>query len=260
MQEATLPPFPPDEASLPAVLWYGPVKRVTDVVFSVILLALSGPIILIFAGLIRITSRGPAFSSQMRLGRFGRPFHILRLRTAIDDVENPSGVRRAIGDDPRVTTIGRFLRATRLNELPQLWNVLKGEISLVGPRADRPDFIPILELAIPNYRQRLAVRPGMTGLEQVYLPPGTGIPSVRKKILFDLYYIREHGPFLDLRLLVATLFRVFGVPREIVREALWLPQPLPVPQTQAEQKDLGSPFEEAVIEMHVFESQPQGMV
>ena len=260
MQEATLPPFPPDQASLPVIAWYAPFKRAADVVLSAILLALATPIILICAGLIRMTSSGPAFSSQARLGLFGRAFRIWRLRTTIEEGENAPGVRRAIGNDPRVTKIGRLLRLTHLDELPQLWNVLKGEMSLVGPQPDRPEFIPILESAIPNYRQRMAVRPGMTGLSQVYLLPGTGIPSVRKKVMFDLHYIRELGPLLDLRLLTATTMLVVGVPRDIVRKALRLPEPLLVQQPPAEPIEMVIPFAEPIFEVHLFESQPQGTI
>jgi lipopolysaccharide/colanic/teichoic acid biosynthesis glycosyltransferase len=258
MQASTLPPYPPDQESLPVVMWYGPFKRAADLLLSAILLALATPIILICAGLIRITSSGPAFSSQMRLGRFGRPFRIRRLRTAIEESENASAARRAIGNDPRVTKIGQFLRRTRVNELPQLWNVLKGEISLIGPQPERPEFVPILESAIPNYHQRMAVRPGMTGLSQVYLPPGTGIPSVRKKIQFDLYYIREFGPLLDLQLLAASLFISLGVPRGFACRGLRLPQPLRAQQPTAEPTVIAFAFAETAIEVDVFDSQPQG--
>jgi lipopolysaccharide/colanic/teichoic acid biosynthesis glycosyltransferase len=225
MQEGTLPPYPPDQASLLPGAGYLSVKRGTDVILSAALLIVSAPIILMCAGLIRVATFGPAFYSQARLGRFGRPFLIWKLHTTSDDGDNGVTTRRAIRDDPRVSSIGRILRFTHLDELPQLWNVLKGDISLVGPRPERPEFIPILETAIPNYRQRLAVRPGMTGLAQVCLPRDTGIPSVRKKLRYDRYYIRAIGPLLDLRLLIASALVSLGLPREIVRQLALLPHP-----------------------------------
>src|SRR5262249_55106805 len=146
------------------------------------------------------------------LGRFGRPFLIYKLRTMTHNCEQESGVRWAVPGDPRVTRLGRFLRKTHLDELPQLWNVLRGDMSLVGPRPERPEFVPGLERAIPGYRPRLLVKPGVTGLAQVQLPADTDIPSVRRKLAYDLYYIRSGGLWLDLRLLASTALRLAGVP------------------------------------------------
>ena len=173
----------------------------------------------------RLTSSGPAIYSQTRFGRGGRPFRIYKLRSMAHNCEKASGARWATHNDPRVTKIGRLLRITHLDELPQLWNVMKGDMSLVGPRPERPEFIPVLEAAIPNYHQRLSVRPGVTGLAQVYLPPDTGIDSVKTKLLYDLAYLRHLSLWLDLRLIVATPLQAVGVPPVLVRWIFWLPAP-----------------------------------
>ena len=139
------------------------------------------------------------------------------------DCEKTSGARWAMRNDPRITPMGKFLRLSHLDELPQLWNVLKGDMSLVGPRPERPEFIPILEKSIPNYRQRMLIRPGVTGLAQIDLPPDTGIPSVRKKLAYDLHYIRVMGLSLDLRLMVATVLQAIGAPNWLMRRVFFLP-------------------------------------
>jgi lipopolysaccharide/colanic/teichoic acid biosynthesis glycosyltransferase len=229
MQESTLPPYPPDAAGLPGAK-YIVAKRIIDILLSALLLAIAIPIILICSALIRIITSEPPFDAQPRLGRFGRLFYLWKLRTTLRS-DSASLAARAIGDNPAISSIGRVLRLTHLDGLPQLWNVLKGEMSLVGPRPEKPQYMPILEEAIPDYRQRLAIRPGITGLAQVCLSPGTGIPSIRKKIIHDLYYIRELGPLLDLRLLAVSLLASFGLRREIVRRLLPNPALPPRPPT-----------------------------
>jgi len=170
------------------------------------------PILLLAALLVRLTSRGPILYSQVRLGRFGKPFSIYKLRTMYHDCERASGACWSQPGDPRVTPLGRFLRATHLDELPQLWNILRGDMSIVGPRPERPEFAPSLERAIPNYRSRLLVWPGVTGLAQVQLPPDSDITSVRLKVAHDLYYIRHFGCWLDLRILACTVLHLMGIP------------------------------------------------
>src|SRR5439155_3872848 len=166
-------------------------KAVLDRVAALALLVLGGPLILVLALLVKLTSRGPAFYTQTRLGRHGVPFTICKLRTMMNKCESLTGPRWSMPGDPRVTGLGRFLRATHLDELPQLLNVLRGDMSLIGPRPERPEFLPELERACPRYRERLAVRPGVTGLAQVQLPADTNIASVRRKLAYDLYYIRH---------------------------------------------------------------------
>ena len=205
--------------------WDSARKRVVDVALASFLLVFLGPIILLCGMLVRLTSAGPAIYSQTRLGRGGKPFRIYKLRSMSHNCEKGSGARWATRNDPRVTKIGWLLRISHLDELPQLWNVLKGDMSLVGPRPERPEFIPILEAAIPGYRNRLLVRPGVTGLAQVYLPPDTGIESVKKKLLYDLAYLTRMSLWFDLRLIVATPLQAVGVPPVLVRWLFWLPTP-----------------------------------
>src|SRR5262249_6782677 len=159
---------------------------------------LVAPVILLCAVLVRLTSRGPAFYSQVRLGRGGRPYRIYKIRTMYHQCELKSGARWSQAGDPRVTPVGRFLGSTHLDELPQLWNVLKGDMALVGPRPERPEFIPALARAIPLYELRLLVRPGVTGLAQIQLPPDTDVQSVRAKVAHDLYYVRHMSLWVDL--------------------------------------------------------------
>jgi lipopolysaccharide/colanic/teichoic acid biosynthesis glycosyltransferase len=198
---------------------------VLDGVLGLVLLVLSAPLILLAGLLIRLTSRGPVFYSQTRSGRNGRPFTLYKIRTMYHDCEQQSGPRWSRPGDPRVMPVGRLLRKTHLDELPQLWNVLRGEMSLVGPRPERPEFIPQLEQAIPYYRGRLLVRPGLTGLAQVQLPPDTDLASVRLKLAYDLYYVRQHGLWLDLRILAGTVFHVLGMPWQTVRKLTLIPAP-----------------------------------
>jgi lipopolysaccharide/colanic/teichoic acid biosynthesis glycosyltransferase len=198
-------------------------KVVLDLLAAAFLLVLTSPLILACALLVKLTSSGPAIYSQVRLGRRGRPYTIFKLRTMAHNCERKSGVRWATADDPRVTLLGRFLRKTHLDELPQLWNVLKGDMSLVGPRPERPEFIPSLEQAIPHYCQRLLVRPGVTGLAQIHLPPDTGLESVRRKVAYDLFYVRQAGLWLDLRIIACTAFQVLGTPVSFLRKLFLMP-------------------------------------
>jgi lipopolysaccharide/colanic/teichoic acid biosynthesis glycosyltransferase len=137
--------------------------------------------------------------------------------------EKWSGPQWSTIGDPRVTPVGMFLRATHLDELPQLWNVLRGEMSLVGPRPERPEFVPYLECAIPYYRQRLCVRPGVTGLAQVQLPADSDLKSVQRKLMYDLYYVQHMCLWLDVRIVVCTLLKVCGVRFPILRKLFRMP-------------------------------------
>jgi lipopolysaccharide/colanic/teichoic acid biosynthesis glycosyltransferase len=179
---------------------------------ALVLVILAAPLLLLSALLVKLTSRGPAFYTQTRIGRNGKLFTIYKVRTMVHDCESLTGPRWAMPEDPRVTRVGHFLRRTHLDELPQLFNVLRGDMSLIGPRPERPEFVPKLERAVPRYRERLAIRPGITGLAQVHLPPDTDIDSVRRKLAYDLYYIQKMNVWLDLRILVATVFYSLGNP------------------------------------------------
>jgi lipopolysaccharide/colanic/teichoic acid biosynthesis glycosyltransferase len=203
--------------------WYVPLKTGVEFVCALCLLILCTPVVLICALLVRSTSRGPAFYTQLRLGRLGRPFFIYKLRTMYHNCESKSGPQWSRAGDPRITPLGWFLRCTHLDELPQLINVLQGDMALIGPRPERPEFVPRLEEALTLYRGRLLLRPGVTGLAQVQLPPDTDLDSVRRKLAYDLCYVRNANPWLDLRVLFATAFKVFGASFWFLRIVFWFP-------------------------------------
>lgn len=203
--------------------WYASIKISFDLAAALVMFVLTGPLVLFLMVLVKGTSRGPALYTQTRVGRNGRVYQIYKLRTMNHDCERLTGPQWATARDPRVTLLGRFLRASHLDELPQLWNVLRGEMSLVGPRPERPEFVTQLEKAIPSYRERLRVRPGITGLAQVQLPPDVDLESVRRKVHCDICYIRQMGPWLDLRILLGTAMKLLGMPFEVTRLVLILP-------------------------------------
>ncbi len=174
----------------------------------------ASPLILALAALIRLTSPGPSFYRQVRRGLHGRPFLIVKLRTMTHLCEAKTGACWSTPGDPRVTRLGRFLRDSHLDELPQLWNVIRGEMGLIGPRPERPELTPRLEREIPRYRERESVRPGMTGLSQVTLPADVEIGDVRAKVECDLRYIDGRSARLDITILALTALKVvFGVMR-----------------------------------------------
>jgi lipopolysaccharide/colanic/teichoic acid biosynthesis glycosyltransferase len=205
--------------------WYLRAKDGADFLIALLLAAPALLVVAVAALLVRLTSRGPAFYAQTRVGKNGRPFRILKIRTMIHNCESLTGPRWSMPGDPRVTPVGWLLRKTHLDELPQLWNVLRGDMSLIGPRPERPEFVPELEQALPAYRLRLSVRPGVTGLAQVQLPADSDLGSVRRKLAFDLYYIEQLSPWLDLRLLVCTGFYALGIPFRLLSKVLGIPGP-----------------------------------
>ncbi|MEI6085346.1 MAG: sugar transferase, partial [Verrucomicrobiota bacterium] len=180
-------------------------KRLTDLTVSVIGLGLTWPVMLLTAILIRLTSAGPALFRQERLGRDSRPFTLLKFRTMRVDAESQTGPVWATEDDPRVTWLGRWLRKFRVDELPQLFNVLSGEMSLVGPRPEREVFIHKLSEKVPFYAERLLVAPGITGWAQVMAPYAASIEDSRRKLQFDLYYIKHMSFFIDLLIFFKTM-------------------------------------------------------
>ncbi|MBO9498532.1 MAG: TIGR03013 family PEP-CTERM/XrtA system glycosyltransferase [Novosphingobium sp.] len=179
-------------------------KRLFDVLASGLLLLATFPLILIFALLVKLDSKGPAFFSQTRVGLFGQPFDVVKLRSMRTDAEK-DGAQFAQQDDPRVTRIGKFIRKVRIDELPQAWSVLKGEMSFVGPRPERPEFVEDLEDKLPYYAERHMVKPGITGWAQINYPYGASIADSRNKLEYDLYYAKNYTPFLDLLILLQTL-------------------------------------------------------
>ncbi|HZU95363.1 MAG TPA: exopolysaccharide biosynthesis polyprenyl glycosylphosphotransferase [Planctomycetota bacterium] len=183
------------------------VKRTLDVLVAALGLALLSPFLGLLALLIRILDGGPVLYRQERVGWAGRPFTMLKLRTMIADAESRTGPTRTTRGDPRVTPLGAFLRRTSLDELPQLWNVLKGDMSLVGPRPERPEFLDELRRELPDSMLRLTVKAGMTGLAQVR--GFRGDSSLRDRLRSDLEYVRRWSLLLDLEILALTLVRGF---------------------------------------------------
>jgi len=181
------------------------IKRTFDLLVSAVLLVLTLPLMLITALVIRLESHGPVIYRQERVGRGGRPFTCLKFRSMQADAEADGKPRWAGANDERVTRIGRFIRKTRIDELPQLINVLRGEMSFVGPRPERPGFVNELKKAIPYYDLRHSVKPGITGWAQVRYTYGASVEDARKKLQFDLYYVKNHSLFLDLLILVETV-------------------------------------------------------
>jgi sugar transferase (PEP-CTERM system associated) len=179
-------------------------KRLFDIAASSILLALTFPIILIFALLVKLDSKGPAFFRQKRVGLYGQPFYLVKLRSMRTDAEK-DGAKWAQKDDPRVTRLGKFIRKVRIDELPQVWTVLKGDMSFVGPRPEVPQFVEDLEDKLPYFAERHMVKPGITGWAQINYPYGASIGDARQKLEYDLYYAKNYTPFLDLLILLQTL-------------------------------------------------------
>jgi lipopolysaccharide/colanic/teichoic acid biosynthesis glycosyltransferase len=203
--------------------FYERVKCALEPVFAAALLIFFSPVLLITMLGVKLTSRGPVVYSQTRVGRNGRNFRIYKLRSMYHDCERTTGPQWSTKHDPRVTPFGRFLRKSHLDEFPQLWNVIRGEMSLIGPRPERPEIVPQLSKAIPHYQRRLLVRPGLTGLAQVQLPPDTDLGSVRRKLVYDLYYIKKAGPLVDLQILVSTGFLFLGIPTAVSCKLLRVP-------------------------------------
>ena len=179
-------------------------KRVFDIAASALLLLVTFPLIALFALLVRLDSKGPAFFRQRRVGLYGQPFELVKLRSMRTDAEK-DGAKWAQADDPRVTRLGRFIRKVRIDELPQSWSVLKGEMSFVGPRPEVPTFVADLEDKLPYYAERHMVKPGITGWAQINYPYGASIEDSRHKLEYDLYYAKNYTPFLDLLILLQTL-------------------------------------------------------
>jgi sugar transferase (PEP-CTERM system associated) len=179
-------------------------KRIFDICASLLLLMLTAPVIALFAILVKLDSRGPAFFRQTRVGLYGQNFSLIKLRSMRTDAEK-GGAQWAAKDDPRVTRVGRLIRKLRIDELPQAWTVLKGEMSFVGPRPERPEFVSDLEDKLPYYAERHMVKPGITGWAQINYPYGASIEDSRHKLEYDLYYAKNYSPFLDLLILLQTL-------------------------------------------------------
>lgn len=190
---------------------YGQAKVYFDKTVAAGLLVVFAPIIAVCGLIVRLTSRGPVFYTQERVGLNGRVFKIIKIRTMRMDAERQSGPVWSSGErDSRVTLVGRILRATHLDELPQLVNVLRGEMSLVGPRPERPHFVQKLVKEVPEYEVRLSVKPGITGLAQVRWGPDQTLRDVRRKVKLDAMYIRRMCWWVDFVIIARTARKFLG--------------------------------------------------
>lgn len=191
--------------------WEKKLKRLMDIVVSLLILILSAPITILTSIAIKIDSEGPIFFKQERLGQNGKPFNVYKFRSMIKDAEKYTGPVWSTKDDPRVTRMGKFVRKVRIDEIPQMLNVLKGEMSLVGPRPERAFFVEKLSQEIPYYRRRLKVRPGVTGWAQIKHKYDETIDDVKIKLKYDLFYIENMSLRMDFKILLRTVFVVlFG--------------------------------------------------
>lgn len=179
-------------------------KRYTDVITSLLLVLLTSPFVLLACLLVKLQDGGPIFYKQRRTGLLGSTFEIIKIRTMGVKAES-SGPQWSQPNDQRITPIGKWLRRTRLDEIPQLWNVLKGDMSLIGPRPERPEFDILLEKNIPNYKLRNWIRPGLTGWAQINIPYSSSEEDSEIKLSYDLYYIRNRSTWLDAIILLKTI-------------------------------------------------------
>jgi exopolysaccharide biosynthesis polyprenyl glycosylphosphotransferase len=180
-------------------------KRVFDISASLVLLIVALPLILFGAIAVKLDSKGPAFFRQTRVGLFGEHFQLVKLRSMRTDAEADGKAKWAEKDDPRVTRVGKWIRLLRIDELPQIWSVLKGDMSFVGPRPERPEFVADLEEKLLYYSERHMVKPGITGWAQINYPYGASLQDARAKLEYDLYYAKNYTPFLDILILLQTL-------------------------------------------------------
>jgi sugar transferase (PEP-CTERM system associated) len=183
---------------------YKPLKRVMDVVAALGLLVLSLPVSLLSAGALLVAGGGPVLHRQVRVGLGGRPFVLWKFRSMSPDAEREGGPQWATPDDPRITAIGGWLRRTRIDEIPQLVNVLKGDMSFVGPRPERPHFVAQHSDELPFYGDRHSLKPGLTGWAQLNYPYGASPEDARKKLQYDLYYVKFCSFVLDMIIILQT--------------------------------------------------------
>jgi sugar transferase (PEP-CTERM system associated) len=185
--------------------WRTAIKRASDLFCSVVLLVLTLPLMLVTMVLIKLESAGPVFFRQQRVGLNGKTFEVIKFRSMCSNAESDGKPRWATASDDRVTRVGYWIRKVRIDELPQLWNVLKGEMSLVGPRPERPFFVETLTQDIPYYSVRHSVKPGVTGWAQVRFDYGATVEDAKQKLQYDLYYVKNHTLFLDLLIMFETI-------------------------------------------------------
>jgi exopolysaccharide biosynthesis polyprenyl glycosylphosphotransferase len=181
------------------------VKRIFDLAMALVLLTVSAPVMLLTMVLIRLGGRGPIFYTQPRVGLNGSHFNVIKFRSMKTDAEKDGKPRWAQAGDDRITRVGKIIRKFRIDELPQLFSVLKGEMSMVGPRPERPFFVDKLVDDIPYYSVRHSVKPGLTGWAQVRYHYGATIDDSQQKLQYDLYYVKNHTLFLDMLIMLETV-------------------------------------------------------
>lgn len=212
--------------------WYANVKHWISFPVAAVLLVVLAPVIAVGALAVRLTSRGPAFYRQTRVGRGGQLFSIFKLRTMVQDAEAGIGaVWSDPDDDPRVTRVGKLLRKTHVDEFPQLLNVLMGDMDLIGPRPERPEMIEKLRLLVPHYTERLHVRPGISGLAQLLVGAERTPEDTERKVQHDLFYIHHLSPLLDLKIVFSTVTHFVKEFFAIFVAALALPSSLHIEQS-----------------------------
>ena len=194
---------------------YLELRTCIDQAVGALFLIVAAPLLLAIAALVRLTSSGPVIYTQVRSGRDGLPFVIYKFRSMTVDAERHTGAAWSGMHDPRVTRIGAWLRWSHLDELPQLFNIARGDMTLIGPRPERPEIVAKLIAQIPGYEKRLAMAPGLTGLAQVSLPADTGLSSVRRKLILDVQYLQSASLAMDVHILLCTGLLVFGVRRAL---------------------------------------------
>ena len=191
--------------------WEKKLKRIFDIIISAIILIVTSPLLLLISAAIKLDTKGPIFYSQKRTGLDGKIFRVHKFRSMVQDAEKISGPVWSVKNDPRITRVGKILRILRFDEIPQMINVLKGEMSLVGPRPERPYFVEQLSKEIPLYKRRLSVRPGVTGWAQVKHKYDEDLEDVKTKVRYDLFYIENISLRMDMKILFRTVFTmIFG--------------------------------------------------
>ena len=242
---ATIPPAADEKESLSSpvidleVSKYLQTPRIGDRLLAALMMIPALPVIAVLVVIVRLTSRGPGIYSQVRVGKNGKPFKMHKIRTMVVDAEAGTGPTWAQENDPRITPIGIFLRRFHLDELPQLWNVIHGDMTIMGPRPERPKMVSMLAEQIPDYMNRLAVQPGITGLAQINLPPDTDLDSVRRKLILDFEYIREASFGLEFRMFIWTLMRLACVPASLATWVTGLVRRAELPAKSELKKDEG---------------------